>query len=252
MTTQPTLPEKVTPLAFADAILKAIGAPITKANETVLVAWEGQEGGHWNNTRTYNPLNTTFKEPGATYGGAQGNIAAYTSWEQGLDATVRTLTNGRYANIVADLRGNAAPSTTAHAITSSPWGTKVVDVNADWSSYAGLTKAKGDGGGNHGLFFDPGKAVGDVADHIPGVAQVKDVAGAVVKVTEALFSVSFWIRVAFILGGFALLYIGVRALVDGTSPSTSDLPSPDLTGKPNTAPGGPPTKRLKVAEVAEA
>ncbi len=80
------------------------------------------EGGHWHNDAKYNPLNTTQSEPGAGNTGTQGNIKVYRNWNQGVDATVATLKNGRYGGIISALKsGN--PSSVAHAIGASPWGT---------------------------------------------------------------------------------------------------------------------------------
>lgn len=87
-----------------------------------MVGWIDAEGGHWHNTAKYNPLNTTQSEPGAGNTGTQGNIKVYRDWKQGIDATVATLKNGNYGNILSALkRGDA--NAVAHAIGSSPWGT---------------------------------------------------------------------------------------------------------------------------------
>jgi hypothetical protein len=109
---------------FAEAVLQGLGLPITPSNLEVMVAWENQEGGNWNNSRKYNPLNTTQKMPGASYGGAQGNIASYTSWDQGVAATVKTLSYSAYAGIRHALSLGNDPMAVASAVGASPWGTK--------------------------------------------------------------------------------------------------------------------------------
>lgn len=101
----------ITPTNFATALLAAIGAPLSKANISSIVDWEAREGGNWNNTAKYNPLNTTQAEPGYSQTGTQGNIGSYTSWAQGLQATVTTLENGDYNDILAALRSGAGLGT---------------------------------------------------------------------------------------------------------------------------------------------
>jgi len=113
---------KVTQITWAQALLKSLNMPMTADNVAAIVAWEMAEGGHWYNTAFYNPLNTTQSMPGATVFNSVG-VKAYTSWLQGLKATVITLHNGYYAGILAALgRGNDSQAV-ADAVASSPWGT---------------------------------------------------------------------------------------------------------------------------------
>ena len=117
----------VTPTNFATALLNAIGAPLTKANIKSIVDWEALEGGNWKNTARFNPLNTTQAEPGYSETGTQGNIGSYTSWAQGLQATVTTLDEGMYSDIRAAL------------MTGTGLGGKTLTGLHDWS--AGPTAA---------------------------------------------------------------------------------------------------------------
>jgi cell wall-associated NlpC family hydrolase len=95
---------QVTPQTFATALLQKLGAPATPQNVSSLVGWQAREGGNWNNTAKYNPLNTTQKEPGSGDTGSQGDIGVYKNWGQGLKATVDTLNNGDYGDIVGALK----------------------------------------------------------------------------------------------------------------------------------------------------
>jgi hypothetical protein len=107
---------------FATAVLKGLGVQPSDGAVTALVGWMKAEGGHWNNDAHFNPLNTTMPAPGAGNTGSQGNIKVYKNWAQGVDATVRTLKNGRYTGIIHALSaGN--PKQVAAAIGASPWGT---------------------------------------------------------------------------------------------------------------------------------
>jgi cell wall-associated NlpC family hydrolase len=87
---------------FAEDLLKALGAPVTNANMASITNWENREGGNWHNTAHYNPLNTTQSMPGSSTTNGVG-VAAYQNWLQGLQATVQTLRNGRYNDILSAL-----------------------------------------------------------------------------------------------------------------------------------------------------
>ena len=52
--------------SWAVALLDRLGAPTTAQNIQAVTSWEAAEGGHWNNTAYYNPLNTTQDAAGAT------------------------------------------------------------------------------------------------------------------------------------------------------------------------------------------
>jgi hypothetical protein len=111
-----------TPATWAATLLKRLGIDQTPGAVRALVGWAKAEGGHWNNKARYNPLNTTQNMPGAGNTGSQGNIKVYKSWDQGIDATVKTLENGRYGTILKALQsGNAGA--VADAIGGTPWGT---------------------------------------------------------------------------------------------------------------------------------
>jgi len=111
-----------TQVTWAKALLVALRMPVTADNVAAIVAWEMAEGGHWYNGASYNPLNTTMPMPGATAMNSVG-VKAYTSWAQGLEATVRTLRNGLYEGVLAALRRGDDASAVAAAVGASPWGT---------------------------------------------------------------------------------------------------------------------------------
>jgi hypothetical protein len=94
----------VTPTSFAVSLLKGIGAPITPANVQSLITWQRMEGGNWNNTARYNPLNTTQSMPGSYNPGFSAGVQAYNSWQQGLDATIKTLSYPAYSDIISTLK----------------------------------------------------------------------------------------------------------------------------------------------------
>lgn len=114
---------EVTQQSFAEEVLVRLGIKPTQSSVSKFVAWEKQEGGHWNNSARYNPLNTTLNLPGAGNTGTQGNIKVYTSWQQGVDATVKTIQMPAYTGIVNALKSGSL-FTFETAVNSSPWGTK--------------------------------------------------------------------------------------------------------------------------------
>ncbi len=113
---------KVTQVTWAQAFVKSLGMPMTADNVAAVVAWEMAEGGHWYNTAYYNPLNTTQSMPGATIFNSVG-VKAYTSWAQGLKASVITIRNGYYGGILDALRRGNDAQAVADAVAASPWGT---------------------------------------------------------------------------------------------------------------------------------
>ena len=113
---------KITQVTWAQAFVKSLGMPMTADNVAAVVAWEMAEGGHWYNTAYYNPLNTTQSMPGATVFNSVG-VKAYTSWAQGLKASVITIRNGYYGGILDALRRGNDAQAVADAVAASPWGT---------------------------------------------------------------------------------------------------------------------------------
>jgi hypothetical protein len=129
-----TTSSDVTPLTktttddeFYKSILKGIGAPITDENMKFFYAWRQAEGGKARN----NPFNTTQSKPGSTLynclkkgvSGCKSGVRNYLSSQDGVDATVRTIKNGRYQNIINSLKSGDSAEKSALALKSSPWGT---------------------------------------------------------------------------------------------------------------------------------
>lgn len=85
-------------------VLRQLGAPITKQNLNFLGTWQRWEGGHTNNDARYNWLNTTSNAPGAVRSINSVGVKAFDSYRSGINATVQTLNNGRYGDVVDALR----------------------------------------------------------------------------------------------------------------------------------------------------
>jgi hypothetical protein len=50
-------------------------------------------------------------------------VQSYTSWSEGLTATVATLNSGMYRGILAALSAGNSVQAVENAVASSPWGT---------------------------------------------------------------------------------------------------------------------------------
>lgn len=103
---------------YISALLHGIGAPNTQADRMALAAWQRAEGG----SARYNPFNTTQGAPGAGSYNSVG-VRNYTSYGQGLQATIATLKNGHYGGVLQALRRGNNPYAVAQAVGNSPWGT---------------------------------------------------------------------------------------------------------------------------------
>jgi hypothetical protein len=111
-----------TPPDFAVALLRTLGDPMTLQNIGAIVAWCTREGGAWNSPARFNPLNTSLKMPGSHAINGDG-VQSYTSWSQGLTATVATLNSGAYRGILAALSAGSSVGAVEGAVGASPWGT---------------------------------------------------------------------------------------------------------------------------------
>jgi len=144
----PTVPHKAlniqTPRDFARALISAYGGTPTEPLINGIQAWAMQEGGHWQNRALHNPLNTTLVLPGSTKmntvnAGTGTGVQAYTSWEQGLEATMQTLSfpNHGYEDIIAAFRDSKSKDAGKlfKAINKSDWGHPKYnfDVNSKWT-----------------------------------------------------------------------------------------------------------------------
>jgi hypothetical protein len=111
-----------TPQSWAAAFLAAGGWPQTACNISAITAWEAAEGGNWNNSAQYNPLDTTQPEPGSWPMNSVG-VQAYPSWQEGFQANLTVINNGLYGGILAALSAGDSAQAVADAVAASPWGT---------------------------------------------------------------------------------------------------------------------------------
>ncbi|HVL80191.1 MAG TPA: hypothetical protein VM840_01195 [Actinomycetota bacterium] len=110
-----------TPISFgewAGHFLRHMGAPVTRSNQVVVVAWQAAEY----TKATWNPLATSYHMPGATVFNSHG-VRNYVSLEQGVHASVATLRrpNRGYEPVVAAFMAGNDAMATARAINASMW-----------------------------------------------------------------------------------------------------------------------------------
>jgi murein DD-endopeptidase MepM/ murein hydrolase activator NlpD len=110
---------------FATSLLTGLGAPLTEGNIKALTTWMNFEGGHWKNSAKFNPLNTTLNVPGASSMNSVG-VKAYTNWDEGIQATISTLTGANadkrgYSAIVGALKQGTDPNAVLKAVNNSAW-----------------------------------------------------------------------------------------------------------------------------------
>jgi hypothetical protein len=142
---------------WASQLLTALGAPVTDNNITALTTWQSREGGHWNNSASFNPLNTTLDMGNSQSMNGVG-VKRYNSWDEGIQATVSTLTGSNadargYSAIVNALKSGANTETILSAVSNSAW----VSGKTGQNSYNGFR-----GGGTPGApgMPDPNPAAG--------------------------------------------------------------------------------------------
>jgi hypothetical protein len=211
----------MTPQAFADALLGGLGAPVNATTQSEVLAWETAEGGNWNNTAHYNPLNTSLPETGSVNyqtGQPGPGVQAYTSWNQGVSATLQTLldTHGEgYSTVVSDLRDSAPPAQFASDLGASGWdaghyaGSSGVPGSAILSDM-GQTPAMGGSAQLTGLNFNPFDFFG-----VPSVVG-GSVAGPIM---------SFIARALLVVAGLAMIVVGAVKMTgrQATVASLSEL-----------------------------
>lgn len=118
-----------TPRSWAKTFLGALGDPETSCNINAIEAWASAEGGAWGGDgATANPLNTTQREPGSWSINSVG-VQAFSSWQEGLQANVTVINNGRYGGILSALRAGDSAQEVADEVTDSPWGTGEFSAN---------------------------------------------------------------------------------------------------------------------------
>ena len=104
---------------WAHDFLNRLGMPETADNVRAITAWEQAEG----TAAHFNPLATTQSGFAGETGFNSVGVKNYATYEDGLSANVKAITNGLYGNILAALRAGNNAMAVGQAIANSPWGT---------------------------------------------------------------------------------------------------------------------------------
>lgn len=100
-------------------------------------AWQNGEHGDGRLLReAYNPLATTHTMPGNgcwNYSNGKCHVKIYSAYEEGLEANIRTVTNGRYPNILEGLQTNNAEQA-FNADELGVWGTGIGNVERTYDA----------------------------------------------------------------------------------------------------------------------
>jgi hypothetical protein len=104
-------------IKFYSEILKGIDAPVTKNTLTFFFAWRQAEHG----VCAFNPFATTQPYGASTKFNSAG-VRNYQSEEDGIAATIKTLLNGYYTDLVARLRTDLGPLEIAASLDLNIWG----------------------------------------------------------------------------------------------------------------------------------
>ena len=73
-------------------------------------------------------------------------VKKYLTYADGMNATLKTITNGRYGNILAALASGASALAVGHAIEAGPWGTGGGTLRVLGAKEGGLIPALATGG----------------------------------------------------------------------------------------------------------
>jgi hypothetical protein len=115
-------------IKFYKKILDELDAPVTKENLAFFYAWRQAEGAK----AAFNPFNTTQSKEGSTLwnclkkkdGKCSAGVRNYKTENDGVEATVKTLTNGLYRCIVNGLQNNVGAKEIAECDSLEKWGTR--------------------------------------------------------------------------------------------------------------------------------
>ena len=83
----------------------------------------GPSTGIGTNDAMWNPLNTKQHMPGSWKPGDMSeDVQAYQNYASGMQATVKTIKNGRYTNVLNALKKGNDTNAVLAAVNASPWG----------------------------------------------------------------------------------------------------------------------------------
>lgn len=122
----------------ATALLHKLGTTPTVVNLNLLAAWSYCEKPHYagSSWQWNNPLNTTQPGFGATTSVNSAGVKQYPTQADGIAATVATLTNGKYPQLVTALKSSDAALFFSQTGEMATWGTKLNCIHTIYGALA--------------------------------------------------------------------------------------------------------------------
>lgn len=121
---------------FAVDLLAQLGNPAPTIDMIAFVVeWTIAEDGGDGALSRNNPLNTTQSSGATTMIINSDGVKGYATYADGLQATVETITNGYYDEVVAGLQSND-PGRALAGLIASPWASSHYDNGMNWPHVA--------------------------------------------------------------------------------------------------------------------
>lgn len=140
-------------IRWAAVFLHALVGTVTGNNLVSVVAWQYGE----NTNAQFNPLATTQTWPGSTPFNSNSGypVQNFATPDDGFNATIQTITNGHYPNVLADLQADASPESTMGHFDGGPSGGNDLNIWGTGSlPYQNLGRARDDIGARLQLVSD--------------------------------------------------------------------------------------------------
>lgn len=227
-------------LAWADDLLKEIGAPESAGNKQFVYDWETSEGGGG----AYNPLNQgpVPGDPGLTTTGQQygGGAADFAGWKAGLQGASDYLHMPAYSGILTSLAGND-PEGARSALIASPWaashygppgepGANFSDAPLPDGQPSPLPTGPITGGGPVKVTGGPFGGLGDLGSSLASIA---DTFTRAEKAVEWFLVPSHWVRIFSGVFGTGLVAWGLWSIsrtgrsYSASIPAVGSVPVPE-------------------------
>jgi len=119
---------------WANQFLQRIDAPITADNLDTVVTWIHNENGH-----SFNPINTTWGKSHDEWPVVNDHgVKAYPDWNTGLRASVATIQESQYSEMLDALKRGTTPQEFGGLLMPTPWGTNHFFNHPDTYDYVEL------------------------------------------------------------------------------------------------------------------
>jgi len=119
---------------WANQFLQRIDAPITADNLDTVVTWIHNENG-----ADFNPINTTWGKSHDEWPVINDHgVKAYPDWNTGLRASVETIKESQYSEMLEALQRGTTPQEFEGLLMPTPWGTNHFHTHPDTYDYVEL------------------------------------------------------------------------------------------------------------------